>query len=488
MNLRTSQSHPLQIANIQLPDGHGRIGITFCPGKYQPAAMTGGWARDLDSDLAAIQHWGASAVVSLIEPHEMQALQVPHLGEAVTQRHMHWYHLPITDVSVPDAQFEAQWQRASAELRHMLHAGFSVLVHCRGGLGRAGMIAAALLVELGEPAPSAIARVRQARPGAIETRAQEAYVTGLSALGFSSPDQSEAACADRARGALLGLAVGDALGTTLEFSRRDSTPFLSDMVGGGPFRLEAGQWTDDSAMALALADSLHEKNGLDEADLMARFVDWHENGSYSCTGRCFDIGITTRAALSRWKASGNPLAGSTAPDSAGNGSLMRLAPIAIRYWRDRPSLRHAAAQQSRTTHGAPQAVEACVAYAELLSDAIAGVPRHELLRDRRIEGDAVIAKILGGAWRGKARREIAASGYVGHSLEAALWSVGRSGNYRQAILSAANLGDDADTTAAIAGQLAGAIEGAGAIPAPWLQKLAWRERLTDAADRLFAAS
>jgi ADP-ribosyl-[dinitrogen reductase] hydrolase len=282
--------------------------------------------------------------------------------------------------------------------------------------------------------------------------------------------------------------VGDALGTTLEFSRRDSRPFLSDMVGGGPFRLEAGQWTDDSAMALALADSLHEQGGLDDADLMARFVDWHENGSYSCTGRCFDIGITTRAALSRWKASGNPFAGSTAPDSAGNGSLMRLAPIAIRYWRDRASLRHAAAQQSRTTHGAPQAVEACVEYSELLSDAIAGVPRHELLQGRQVEGDAVIAKILGGAWRGKARREIAASGYVAHSLEAALWSVGRSGNYRQAILSAANLGDDADTTAAIAGQLAGAIEGASAIPAPWLQKLAWRERLTDAADRLFAAS
>jgi ADP-ribosyl-[dinitrogen reductase] hydrolase len=119
---------------------------------------------------------------------------------------------------------------------------------------------------------------------------------------------------DRASGTRLGSAAGDAVGTSLEFKTRDSYPPLTDMVGGGPFGLKAGQWTDDTAMALALADSLAANNGLNEADLMERFVRWHEQGEYSCTGSCFDIGITTRQALSRWKRTGNPTAGSVRQD------------------------------------------------------------------------------------------------------------------------------------------------------------------------------
>ena len=130
----------------------------------------------------------------------------------------------------------------------------------------------------------------------------------------AAPDTSPAATMDRAIGALLGLAAGDAVGTSLEFKTRDSYPPLTDMVGGGPFGLKAGQWTDDTAMALALADSLTVNDGLNEADLMGRFVRWHEQGEYSCTGSCFDIGITTRQALSRWKRTGNPTAGSVRQD------------------------------------------------------------------------------------------------------------------------------------------------------------------------------
>jgi ADP-ribosyl-[dinitrogen reductase] hydrolase len=176
--------------------------------------------------------------------------------------------------------------------------------------------------------------------------------------------------------------VGDAVGTTLEFRARDTTLPLTDMVGGGPFGLRPGQWTDDTAMALALADSLAIHPDLDEHDLMARFVDWHERGTYSCTGTCFDVGGTTRAALARWRTTGNPVAGSTDPRSAGNGSLMRLAPAAVRHWADRTTLRDVAARQSRTTHAAPEAVDACVAYAELLADAIAGARRSEVMRER----------------------------------------------------------------------------------------------------------
>jgi ADP-ribosyl-[dinitrogen reductase] hydrolase len=241
-------------------------------------------------------------------------------------------------------------------------------------------------------------------------------------------------------------------------------------------------------MALALVDSLAANDGLDEADLMNRFVRWHEQGEYSCTGRCFDIGITTRQALARWKRTGNPTAGSTDPQTAGNGSLMRLSPVAIRFWRDRPALRDVAGRQSRTTHAAPEAVDACVAFAEVLADAIEGRPRSEVLRDRVGPYTGAIKAIMAGSWRGKQRSQIRASGYVAHSLEACLWSIGRTGSYEEAILLAANLGEDADTTAAITGQLAGALYGASGIPQQWRDRLAWEPRIRGCALALYQAS
>jgi ADP-ribosyl-[dinitrogen reductase] hydrolase len=204
---------------------------------------------------------------------------------------------------------------------------------------------------------------------------------------------------------------------------------------------------------------------------MTRFVAWWQDGAYSSTGSCFDIGMTVRGALTRFQETGDPIAGSTDPMSAGNGSLMRLAPVAIRYWDDPAGVADAAARQSRTTHAAPEAVAACVGYAQILADAIAGKSRCEVLRSRDGGYAGAIAGILAGSWRGKRREDVKASGYVAHSLEAALWCVGRTGTFAEAVLLAANLGEDADTTAAIAGQLAGALYGYEAIPRPWLGKL-----------------
>lgn len=293
---------------------------------------------------------------------------------------------------------------------------------------------------------------------------------------------------DRAVGALLGLALGDALGTTLEFTARDSRPPLTDLIGGGPFGLRAGEWTDDTAMALALGESLLARDGLDEVDLMKRFVRWWREGAYSCTGRCFDIGTTTRGALARFAADGNPIAGATDPRSAGNGSLMRLAPVAIRFWRHSEARRDAAARQSRTTHGAAEAVDACIAMADMLAEAIAGASREQVLRDRPGPWAGAVAAVLSGRWRDRPREAIASSGYVVHSLEAALWCVAATDSFEEAVLAAANLGDDADTTAAITGQLAGALAGASALPPAWLGRLAWRDRLEQVASDLFEAS
>lgn len=484
-SVRTSTTHPLEIATVPTSCEMGRIGLTFCPGKKQPLAMTGAWDRDLSLDVEAISDWGAAAVVSLIEEHEIEALGVASLGEEVFGRHMDWLHLPIADVSVPGPDFEQAWRQHGEGLRARLRDGFGVVVHCKGGLGRAGMIASRLLIELGIEPQEAIRRVRQVRPGAIETCGQCEYVLSLQRVSERIPADSREATQDRALGALLGLAVGDAVGTTLEFRKRDSYPLLTQMVGGGPFHLQPGQWTDDTSMAVALGDSLLACGGLDPADLMRRFVQWRDDGAYSCTGHCFDIGITVSGALARWKKSGDPLAGSSNPNTAGNGSLMRLSPVAILHWRDREKLRYVAALQSRTTHGAPEAVTACVGYAEVLADAISGMPRSQVMAPRAGSYAGAIASILKGSWRGKHRDKVESSGYVAHSLEAALWSVGRTADFRTAVLTAANLGGDADTTAAITGQLAGALYGVSGIPSEWLETLAWRERIQSIAEQLF---
>lgn len=470
---RTSLTHPLQIAEVSPAPGIGKIGLTLCPGKTQSWGLTGAWARDLALDLDAVADWNAAVVLTLVEDSELERLQVQGLGEAVRDRHMEWLHLPIRDRAAPDAAFEEAWVEAGERLRDRLRSGFNVLIHCMGGLGRAGTIASRLLVELGWSPSDAIREVRRVRPGAIETDDQDDFVHGCIAVPEYQPDQSENAIRERAIGSLLGLAVGDALGTPLEFSARDSRERLTGIIGGGPFRLEPGQWTDDTSMALALADSLISCDGVDEQDLMTRFVSWMEEGAYSSNGRCFDIGNTVRGALLRFLDTGNPIAGSTDPQSAGNGSLMRLAPIAIRYWDDGELRRDAAARQSRTTHGAPEAVDACAAFADMLADAIAGKRRSEVLSDRIRDPPyaGAIAEIMTGSWRGTVRSDVKSSGYVAHSLEAAIWCVGRTGGFADALLLAANLGGDADTVAAITGQLAGALYGYQAIPKDWLGQL-----------------
>lgn len=284
---------------------------------------------------------------------------------------------------------------------------------------------------------------------------------------------------DRAYGAFIGLAVGDAIGTTLEFERRDTNPPLNDMVGGGPFGLQAGQWTDDASMALCLADSLIAYNGLNERDLMERFVRWYEHGEKSCTGRCFDIGITTRDALERFKQTGEPKAGPTDPRTAGNGSIMRLAPVALRYWNDPERLRDVCRRQSYTTHGVQESVDACEALGAILATLIAGRPLTDALNRNYGTFSDGVQRVVDGSWKGKPRSDIRSSGYVIHTLEAAMWCLSETTTFREAVLLAVNLGDDADTVGAVTGQIAGATYGLSAIPEKWVSRLAWSERLTE---------
>ena len=171
----TSENSPLRIAEVSVP-GAGLLGLTLCPGKRQPGTISGSWRRDLEADLDAVHRWGAGAVVTLMETWELAHLGVPSLGERIAARGMAWHHLPIRDGDVPEKGFEQSWHRHGPELRQRLSAGERILIHCRAGLGRTGLVAARLLIEMGESPPEALKRVRATRPGAVETPAQERYV------------------------------------------------------------------------------------------------------------------------------------------------------------------------------------------------------------------------------------------------------------------------------------------------------------------------
>jgi|GEM_PF-287858 len=291
---------------------------------------------------------------------------------------------------------------------------------------------------------------------------------------------------DRFVGALLGLAVGDAVGTTVEFRSPGSFQPVTDMVGGGPFGLAPGQWTDDTSMALCLAESLIERRGFDPADQMHRYVRWWREGHLSSTGTCFDIGNTVKAALETFERTGEPFSGSTDPYSAGNGSLMRLAPVVLYFASDPLQAIEYAGESSRTTHGAATCVDACRYFAGLLVGALEGRGREELLGDHFTPVPGYwaehplapeIAEIARGSFKEREPPQIQGSGYVVRSLEAALWAFHRSENFRDGCLLGVNLGEDADTTAAVYGQLAGAFYGAAGIPSEWRRAVYMAEEI-----------
>lgn len=299
----------------------------------------------------------------------------------------------------------------------------------------------------------------------------------------------------RFRGALLGLAVGDALGTTVEFSRPGTFTPVTTITGGGPFGLPRGAWTDDTSMALCLADSLIETRAFDPADQLRRYVRWYREGHRSATGVCFDIGNSTRAALERFERTGEPYPGDAQPAGGGNGPLMRLAPVALAYARHPEAAVDHAARSARTTHGAPAAIDATRYMAALLVQALAGAGREAVLageghpaavRDAGLHHE--VDAVARGSFAARRPPEIRGGGYAVHALEAALWALATTSTFADGALAAVNLGDDADTTGAIYGQLAGAVYGVGGIPEEWLSVLVMRDELTGVADALLELS
>lgn len=302
----------------------------------------------------------------------------------------------------------------------------------------------------------------------------------------------------RYHGAIFGLAVGDALGASIEFGVYPNYHPVFDLIGGGPHALEPGQWTDDTSMALCLADSLLAQPGFDAEDQLRRYVRWMREGYRSSTGVCFDIGNTVLDALRRFERDPAPDCGSEDPRSAGNGSIMRLCPVPLYFRRDPLAAIARSEESSRTTHAARTCIDACRYLGGLIVGALEGRSKEELLSPSfsPVPGlyDAQplcveILRVAQGSYRERRPpREIKGSGYVVESLEAALWAFHHGATFLGGLYLAVNLGDDADTTGAVYGQLAGAFYGVEEIPPDFRQRVAQWADLAQVADDLYAAS
>ena len=293
---------------------------------------------------------------------------------------------------------------------------------------------------------------------------------------------------DKSRGCLVGLAVGDAIGTTLEFQPRGTFTPITDMVGGGHFCLKKGYWTDDTSMALCLGHSLVECGRFDARDQMLRYCNWMDNGYMSSIGVCFDVGITVSSALRRFQKTGDPFAGSKARRSSGNGSIMRLAPIPICYQRQPLQAVHYGGESSRTTHGSALCIDTCRYLSLLLASLINGSDKQAFSDIDYTPQTAELSAIKSGSFLEKTYEDLIGSGFVIESIESALWCFVNTDSFEACVLAAANLGNDADTTAAIAGQLAGAYYGHQRIRKDWLDALYQHDEIAALADALYYQS
>lgn len=297
---------------------------------------------------------------------------------------------------------------------------------------------------------------------------------------------------DRYLGALFGLAVGDALGFPVQFKR----PGEFEPVRGmrfWPGGADEATWSDDTSMALCLAESLLATGGFDPADQMARYVRWLDHGHLSSRDRAFDVGDTVYRALLGYKRTREPFSGPDDAFSAGNGSLMRLAPVPMFFAADPALAVEMSGLSSRTTHQARSCIDACRYFGGLLAGALRGASREELLAGvyepypGAWEVEPLCDEILEMAEGSFKLREpplIRGTGHVTRSLEAALWAFYRAETFREAVLMAVNLGDDADTTGAICGQLAGACWGFSTIPEEWSGCVARWQLIADMANAL----
>ena len=529
--VKTSISHPLRIDEVKIPNGAGIIGMTLCPGKKIKSDMSGVWDRDLDIDLQAIQAWGARALVNLMEEHEYDLLRVPDYVEKVRSYPMEYFHLPIVDVHPPDSRFIDLWKSAGPKLRQILLDGGKILIHCRGGLGRTGTVAAQLLVELGMPHKVAIKAVRNARHGTIETLDQEKYV-------YLCQPVKERLSVEHFVGCLLGGAVGDALGAAVEF---DSIGAIRKKYGEQGIENFAtcygrkGAITDDTQMTLFTAEGLlrtlcRKKQGAIPASydrmLHHAYLRWlytqgmrSSNDDFTCAQ---DGWLLTVQALHSRRAPGNTCLSALQSakmgmpehpinNSKGCGGVMRAAPVGLfaarafqstdrqgNAWDETFDL---GCKAAAITHGHPSGYLPAGCLATIVYGVISGLTIEEaitktltiltktkgyeetlnaiklalnLSKKKIIKPEPETIEKMGGGWVGE--EALAISLYCALAAE---------GDFARGIRLAVNHTGDSDSTGSITGNILGAMRGRAAIPGHWLEELELEDVIEEIAGDLF---
>jgi ADP-ribosyl-[dinitrogen reductase] hydrolase len=499
---KTSRSHPLRVDSLAIGGLSGVIGLTFCPGKKQQGALSGDWDRDLAADLEAIKSSGAEALVTLMETNELTAVRVPvtELGENAASLGLEWHHLPIRDVDVPDEGFEDLWTYSGLRLRHLLVQGKKVVIHCLGGLGRTGTIAARLLVELGTSPDAAIRAVRAARTGAIETREQEDYVKHCKPLASARTPRSRE---EKALGVLLGGAIGDAFGYEVEFDpiSRIRTRFGSSGITEPVFHEGKLVLSDDTQMTLFTLEGLLQALGeegfsvplcIDSIRLAC--LDWLGTQRGSANGKGW---LAAQPEMHARRAPGNTCMSALGAggkgsisrpinNSKGCGGVMRVAPIGLLSKGLKPEQTfQLAAEAAACTHGHPSGYLSAGAMAAMVRFLAEGADLRSaaeqslaILRsyDRHEETEDSVKKALALAGQPcgdqAAAVETLGGGWVGEeALAVGLYSALCAESFVEAIRIAANHSGDSDSTASIAGQLWGAMNGLDDIPHTWVSAL-----------------
>jgi ADP-ribosylglycohydrolase len=465
-------------------------------GEYPGTASDDETRSRLEALLAA----GIDAFLDLTSPGERRPYEELLPPGVLYRRH------PLRDHGLPDS--DAQMAEILAELTGWLVRGRRVYVHCRAGIGRTGMVVACHLVRGGRDGEAALRELNRLWLGSLrsaswpsvpETEEQAEWVLnwarGAERSGPAVTDLAESEPARRLRerfqGALIGLAAGDALAAATQFRKPGSFPPIGDLLGGGPFDLPPGAWSDDTAMALCLAESLLERAGFDAADQVQRYARWQQQGHLSATGQCVGISAAVARALAAAQWRRQPFAGSHDPKQLPPEALTRVAPVVMFCFASLEDAVQQSAEQARTTSQAPDMLGACRFFAAALHRALAGRPRAEVLAPPRESWATArlsprLERLARAEFLHLAADRLRPSGDGLDLLEAALWVFARTEGFRDGALAAANLGGHADVIASLYGQLAGASLGVSAIPQPWRLGLARLPVIEEFADRLLA--
>jgi len=463
------------------------------PGRLLAGKYPGGRnLQELERRLGALLDAGFNAFLDLTVPGEMPPYD-SYLPDGVV-----YLRKPISDHGVPpDAAFMSE---ILAQVDALLEGGRRLYLHCRAGIGRTGTLVACHLIERGLAPPAALQQLNElwqasdrsdTWPEVPETAEQRDFILAYSPDPTRSPDVMDAArtLRDRFQGALLGLAVCDALAVHTQFRKPGSFAPVGDLLGGGTFDLPRGAWSDDTAMALLLAESLLERDGFDAQDQVARYSRWQREGYGSATGQCIGISANVARSLATALYKRQPFAGSHDPEQLDKDPLSRVAPAVMYFFADAAAAVSRAAEAARITAQAPQVLDCVRLFAAMVRLALAGRDKAAVLRPPRESWISAstrpeVLSIYEGSYAGRMPPEITGGGNILQALEAALWAFHRGETFREGALLAANLGRDSDVVAAAYGQLAGAYHGVSAIPGIWRNSLMKQEVVIDISDRL----